>query len=186
MESKAKVAGHAVHPMLIVFPLGLLATAVGFDLVTLIGGHPQWTVMAFYLIAVGVGGGLLAAVPGWIDWWAIPRGTRAKRIGLVHGGGNVAVLALFALSWVLRRPDPANPPTGAIVAALLAFGVSGVTAWLGGELVERLGVSVDEGAHLNAPSSLSSQPAAGRAGDRRRNISTGYRGIERRAASMAR
>ena len=30
-----------------------------------------------------------------------------------------------------------------------------VTAWAGGELVERLGVGVDEGANLDAPSSLS-------------------------------
>ena len=73
MESKVKLAGHAVHPMLIVFPLGLLATSVGFDLVSLVGGNPRWTVMAFYLIGVGVAIGLLAAVPGWLDWWAIPR-----------------------------------------------------------------------------------------------------------------
>jgi uncharacterized membrane protein len=31
MESRAKLAGHAIHPMLIVFPLGLLTTAVVFD-----------------------------------------------------------------------------------------------------------------------------------------------------------
>ena len=32
MESKVKVAGHAVHPMLVAFPLGLLTTAVIFDM----------------------------------------------------------------------------------------------------------------------------------------------------------
>jgi uncharacterized membrane protein len=186
MESKVKIAGHAVHPMLMVFPLALLATAVGFDLVSLIGGDPRWTVMAYYLIGVGVVAGVVTAVPGAIDWWAIPRGTRAKRIGLIHGVGNLVVVALFALSWVLRRPHPADPPTGAIVAGLVAFGIAGVTAWLGGELVERLGVGVDDGAHLDAPSSLSSQPAAGRTGDRRRSASTHYQGIERRVAGMAR
>jgi len=31
--------------------------------------------------------------------------------------------------------------------------------WLGGELVDRLGVGVDRGANLNAPSSLSGRPA---------------------------
>jgi hypothetical protein len=34
-----------------------------------------------------------------------------------------------------------------------------VTGWLGGELVDRLGVDVDPGANLNAPSSLSGQAA---------------------------
>ena len=39
MESKAKVLGHAAHPILIVFPLGLLATAVIFDVVYLLTGR---------------------------------------------------------------------------------------------------------------------------------------------------
>jgi len=43
------------------------------------------------------------------------------------------------------------------------------TAWLGGELVERLGVGVDDGANLDAPNSLSELPATAKArpGDRR-------------------
>jgi len=35
-----------------------------------------------------------------------------------------------------------------------------ITAWIGGELVYRLGVGVDPGANVNAPSSLSNQPAS--------------------------
>ena len=38
MESKAKLLGHPIHPMLIVFPLGLLATSVAFDIVGLSNG----------------------------------------------------------------------------------------------------------------------------------------------------
>ena len=33
MESRAKLAGHAIHPMLITLPLGLLGTAVIFDII---------------------------------------------------------------------------------------------------------------------------------------------------------
>jgi len=40
-----------------------------------------------------------------------------------------------------------------------AAGLTGVTGWLGGELVDRLGVGIDDGAHLNAPSSLSRKSA---------------------------
>ena len=81
MESKAKLFGHPIHPMLIVFPLGLLATAVVFDAITLAQGNPRWTEMAYYMIAAGILTGLLAAVFGLIDYLAIPSGTRAKRIG---------------------------------------------------------------------------------------------------------
>jgi uncharacterized membrane protein len=181
MESKVKFAGHPVHPMLIVFPLGLLATAVIFDIIYLVSGNSQWTLVAYYMIGAGSLGGLAAAVPGWLDWFAIPGGTRAKRIGLLHGVGNVIVLALFILSWVLRRDNPELPPTGAVVAGLLGFGLAAVTGWLGGELVDRLGVGVHQGAHLNAPSSLSTSRSYSGA-ERRVTPSTAYAGVDRRSA----
>ena len=183
MESKVKFAGHPVHPMLIVFPLGLLATAVIFDIVYLISGNSQWTLVAYYMVGAGVIGGLAAAVFGWLDWFAIPNGTRAKRIGLLHGVGNVIVLALFMLSWVLRRDNPEMPPTGAIVAGLVGFVLAALTGWLGGELVNRLGVGVDEGAHLDSPSSLSELPAGAGLGSSDR--SPAYTGAERRASAPA-
>ena len=185
MESRVKLAGHPVHPMLIVFPLGLLATAVVFDIIYLVSNAPHWTLAAYYMIAAGVIGGLAAAAAGWVDWWAIPGGTRAKRIGLWHGVGNVIVVGLFILSWLLRRADPAVPPTGAIVAGLVGFVLLAFTGWLGGELVDRLGVGVDPGAHLDAPSSLTSQPASVTR-DRRTSPQAAYSGIDRRAGAALR
>ncbi len=135
------------------------------------------------MIGAGLIGGLAAALFGWLDWVGIPSGTRAKRIGLWHGLGNVAVLALFVLSWVLRRDNPALPPTGAIVAGLSAIVLAVIAAWLGGEMVYRLGVGLDEGAHLDSPSSLSELPAgAGLSTARRSEMSTGFTGMERRAS----
>ncbi len=93
MESKAKILGHPVHPMLVVFPLGLLATAVVFDLIHLATRNMQWSIAAYYMIAAGVIGALVAAPFGAVDLMAVPRGTRARRIGAVHGAGNAAVLA---------------------------------------------------------------------------------------------
>jgi uncharacterized membrane protein len=181
MESRVKLAGHPVHQMLIVFPLGLLATAVVFDVIFLVSDNPAWTQAAFYMIGVGVIVGLIAAVPGTIDWLAIRRGTRAKRIGLIHGVGNVIVVLLFALSWYMRWGNPAAPPTEAVVAGLLGAGIAIVTGWLGGELVSRLGVGVDDGAHLDAPSSVTRMPAAAAAGaEFRAGMSHGWSGRERR------
>jgi uncharacterized membrane protein len=172
--------------MLVVFPLGLLGTAVVFDIIYLISDDAQWTVAAFYMIGGGLIGGLAAALFGWLDWVGIPGGTRAKRIGLWHGLGNVAVLALFILSWELRRDNPALPPTGAIMAGLSAIGLAVMTAWLGGEMVYRLGVGVDGGAHLDSPSSLSGLPAgAGLKTAYRSGMSPGKAGMERRALPAA-
>jgi uncharacterized membrane protein len=146
--------------MLIVFPLGLLATGIAFDIAALTSGDIDWYHISFWLIAPGILGGLLAAVPGLVDWLAIPKNTRAKAIGLWHAGGNVVVLLLFAISWFVRRAN-AEVPTGvALVLSFAAILLALVTGWLGGELVDRLGVGVDNGAHLDAPSSLSGLPAA--------------------------
>ena len=160
MESKAKAFGHPIHPMLIVFPLGLLVTSVVFDILYLVTPLDFFPIVAYYNIIAGIIGGLLAAVFGLRDWLAIPEGTRARRVGLLHGIGNVLVVGLFFASWVLRGGS-ANfaPSTFALVLSLLAVGLGTLTAWLGGELVYRLDVAVDRGAHLNAPNSLSGQPA---------------------------
>ncbi len=79
-----------------------LATSSFFDLAYLMTGRSELVIVSFWMILAGVIGGLLAAVFGLIDWLAIPSGTRAKAIGLWHGGGNVVVVALFIASWWLR------------------------------------------------------------------------------------
>jgi uncharacterized membrane protein len=159
MESKAKLFGHAIHPILIVFPLGLLATAIIFDAIYLVTENSLMAVVAYWMIAAGIIGGAAAAVFGWIDWLEIPANTRAKRIGLLHGVGNVVVMLLFIGSWWLRRDLPNSPDMMALVLSYLGAGLALLTGWLGGELVERLGVGVDTNAHLDAPSSLSNRPA---------------------------
>lgn len=160
MESKAKAFGHPVHPMLIVFPLGLLATAFIFDIIRAVGGDPSFSRAAFYMIAAGIVGGLVAAVFGAVDWLAIPKGSRAKRVGALHGLVNLAVVALFIFSWGIRYADPDEQSSPAVILAAVAVLLSLVSGWLGGELVDRLGVGVDDGAHVNAPSSLSGRPAS--------------------------
>jgi uncharacterized membrane protein len=159
MESKAKFLGHPVHPMLIVFPLGLLATSLIFDLVAWFRNAPSFFLVSFWMIAAGIMGGLISAIFGLVDWLAIPAGTRAKAIGAWHGIGNAIVLFLFAASWFMRRGTPDYSSKAAVGLSLVAVVIALVTAWLGGELVDRLGVGVDDGAHLNASNSLSHRPA---------------------------
>ena len=167
METRIKLAGHPIHPMLIVLPLGLLSMGVIFDIVYLATNDPTFAEVAFWDIGAGILGGLLAAVFGLIDWLAIPSDTRAKRIGLWHGGGNVAIVVLFIVSWILRLPSHAYAPNIVpFLLGLVGVGSALVTAWLGGELVYRMRVAVDDDAGLNASNSLardgvvSAQPAS--------------------------
>ncbi|HEX2075210.1 MAG TPA: DUF2231 domain-containing protein [Geodermatophilus sp.] len=167
VESSAKAAGHAIHQQLIVFPLGLLATAVVFDILQLITGNDGFTTASYYMIAAGILSGLLAAVFGVIDYLGVPAGTRARRVGAAHGVGNVVVVALFAVSWLLRGNEPGHvPTTAALVLGLAAALLAVVTGWLGGELVGRLGVGVDPDADVNAPASFETGIRLGRGGDK--------------------
>jgi uncharacterized membrane protein len=148
--------------MLVVFPLGLLATAVVFDILYLITDRAGYQIAAAYTIAAGVIGGVIAALFGVADLGGVPSGSRAKRVGLAHGSLNVLALLLFAASW-LQRVGAGNwkPTAGALICSFAGIVFAAVAAWLGGELVERYGVSVRDDANVDAPGAVSRRPTRG-------------------------
>jgi uncharacterized membrane protein len=131
-----------------------------FDIIYLISSKTALATASFYVIAAGVAGGLLAALFGFLDWLGLPANSRAKRLGAMHGIGNFVIVVLFALSWLLRLGTGTIPGGLALLLSFLGAACALVTAWLGGEMVYRMGVAVDPEANVNAPSSLSGEPAA--------------------------
>jgi len=154
MDSRAKAFGHAIHPILIVFPLGLLGTAAIFDAIYLVTYNNTWPTVSFWMLVAGLIGGVVAALFGLIDFLNIPNHTRAKRIGLYHALVNVSAMVLFALALFLRWDTPLRPTTIALVCSFAGLALALLGGWFGGELVERLGVGVSPEAGLNAPNSL--------------------------------
>jgi uncharacterized membrane protein len=153
MKAKARFLGHPIHQMLIVFPMGLLGTAVIFDIIFLVAGSETMATVAYWMIASGVLGAMFAIPFGIIDYTKILPRTRAKSIGLMHGAGNCVVSILFALSWWLRDPE-GLPTIFPMIFSFAGLGLALVTGWLGGELVSRLGIGVYDDASPNAISSL--------------------------------
>ena len=151
------MAGHALHPMLVVFPIGLLATSVVWDVFYLTTHNRSWGMISMATIVAGVVGALAAAIPGFIDWLAIPRGTRARKIGLYHMVLNLIVVGLFVASLGARLVTPEGYEVAGVARMLpgwIGVVITAISAWLGGELVETLGISVSDSANPNAPSSL--------------------------------
>lgn len=145
--------------MLIVFPLGLFVTATIFDLIRLISGNGTFGQVGYWDIVAGLIGAVLAAATGLADWTAIPAGTRAKRIGLLHGSANAVVVVLFLISWLVRMNNVDHVAgAGPFILQVIAIAVGGVAGWMGGELVDRLGIGVDDGANPDASSSLGHMP----------------------------
>jgi uncharacterized membrane protein len=101
MYSKARIAGHPIHPMVVVFPIAMFTATVG-ALLAFIGTRDTfWYRAAMTAGAAGITMGLLGAIPGAIDLFALPKGSRARATGIKHAGAALATIGLFAASSVL-------------------------------------------------------------------------------------
>lgn len=146
MQTKASIARHPVHTMLVPLPIGLFTAALVFDLLHVGTGRPAWGSVAFWNIAAGIAGALLAAVPGLIDYSGLVG--VARRIATWHLAMNLALVGLFALNLWLRT-GPGQAVIGPGMGIPLALTIAGValmfaSGWLGGEMVYRHRVGVEE------------------------------------------
>jgi uncharacterized membrane protein len=143
--------GHPLHPAMVALPIGAWAGSLVFDVASRVVDDPGFLVQGSrWLIALGVLGALAAATAGFLDLFAIPSGTRAHRVALLHMTLNLAVVTAYAVNFLLRPspgPDAADGVgAGYIAASAATFAVLGVAGFLGGELAYRYGVRVaDEG-----------------------------------------
>ena len=138
MDSRLRIANQAVQPVLVMFPLGLFAMAVLFDLGTLLGGPDFLGALAYWNVIAGLVGGVFAAAAAAIDLMFVRNGTPAKRSGVLQGLVNMGVLLVFAVILIMRMRTPDRVAGGGLVAVeLLALAGAVFGAWLGGELVNR-------------------------------------------------
>ncbi len=141
MRTPASIAGHPIHTMLIVFPVGLLIFSLVCDLISLKSADPAtWAVVALYTMVGGIIGALVAAVPGLIDLLSLAD-PRIKRIALTHMTINLIAVALFAVNVWLRLNGSSNAGIP-LVLSIAAIGLLAVSGWLGGEMVHVHGVGV--------------------------------------------
>lgn len=145
--------GHPFHPILVTVPIGAWVASLVFDVVSRTSDEPEvFSEGSYWLIGLGVLGALAAAVFGFLDLLAIPRGTRAFRTALTHMALNLAVAAAFVVSFVLRSGDVDDGDevgVGLIALSVAALAVLGASGWLGGKLTYRYGIRVaDEGTQL--------------------------------------
>ena len=145
--------GHPFHPILVTIPIGAWVSSLVFDIASRNADNGgELARGAYWLIAIGIIGALIAAVFGLLDFLALPRGTPAKRVGLTHLGLNLTVVALFVASFVWRADRGAELRTnaGLFVLSGVALCLLLISGWLGGRLAYRFGVRVaDEETQLD-------------------------------------
>jgi uncharacterized membrane protein len=148
MTTPASVAKHPLHPMVVVFPIGLWIFSLISDFVFLLGGDARWNDVAFYTMAGGLIGALVAAAPGLIDMLSISD-PKVGKIARNHMILNLIAVAIFGLNFYLRLDNTAGAalPVVLSVAGVLLIAVSG---WLGGEMVYVHGIGVQQPPGISA------------------------------------
>jgi nitrite reductase/ring-hydroxylating ferredoxin subunit/uncharacterized membrane protein len=128
--------------MLIPFPFAFLTGAFVFDLASRWLRRPEYGQTGRHLTAAGIGTGLIAAVPGIIDYFgSVPPRSSASDRATKHAIANVTGLALFGLSLAMRRRRQPGAPT--LTAQAAAVGIMSYAGYLGGTLVYRNQIGVD-------------------------------------------
>jgi nitrite reductase/ring-hydroxylating ferredoxin subunit/uncharacterized membrane protein len=142
MKSFVHVQGHPVHPALIPFPFAFLSGALLFDVGSLLFARPPWAITGFHLLQLGIASGLVAAIPGALDFFKrVPPNSSGRRRALRHGVLNLAAIAAFVIVYTLRRPGAVTLTT--LSLEFLAVLIMLYSGWLGGTLVTRNLISVD-------------------------------------------
>jgi uncharacterized membrane protein len=150
METRATVAEHPVHPMLIPFPIALWIFSLASDLIYLFGfGGPVWKDIALYTMVGGIVGGVAAAIPGYIDYRSLSDPV-IVRVAQMHMIINVGLIILFTINAGLRILNGTEALLPVFLSVLGVAGL-GVSGWLGGELVYVQGVAVQPDRESPAP-----------------------------------
>jgi uncharacterized membrane protein len=137
VPSKATIAGHPIHPMLIPFPIALLSLVPVTDIVFAATNSLFWATVSYYALWAGLISAGIAGAVGLVDFFGVAR-VRAVRAGWAHMLLNVAIVALTLVNLLLRLGDTAElvVPAGLIVS-LVVGGLLIASGWFGGELVYR-------------------------------------------------
>ena len=146
MRSKARIAGHPIHPMLIPIPIGLFVATLVCDVAYQATANVFWYDVAWWTMAGGVLGALVAAVPGLIDYMGVARHSRGRATALAHMVINLTVVAAYLANLWLRNDHGAlfgAPWALAFGLEIVAVAALSASGWLGGELVYRFGLGIE-------------------------------------------
>jgi nitrite reductase/ring-hydroxylating ferredoxin subunit/uncharacterized membrane protein len=142
MKSYAQIKGHPIHPILVGFPITLFIATFVTDAWSIIQNLPGWWAAGWYLEIAGIVCGLVAAIPGAIDYFmTLPPRSSAKKRGTQHALVNISMIIVFAIALVLR--DNTNVPFYVpIILEGIGIILIGIAGWMGGTLVYRNQIGV--------------------------------------------
>ncbi|MBI4494758.1 MAG: Rieske 2Fe-2S domain-containing protein [Chloroflexi bacterium] len=138
--------GHPLHPALTDVPMGAWTVALLLDLASLGRRGERWQRGADASLALGLAGALGSAATGLADWsWTYGQ---TRKTGLVHALFNTLATLLYSGSLARRLSGRRE---GAVTLSVAGYLCVLGGAYLGGELVYRLGMAVNRNAWVEGP-----------------------------------
>ena len=140
-HSTAQLAGHPIHPMLVLFPIVCFILTFVFDILY-VRGDTGIAPYSNWVLGIGLVMAALAAATGLTDFLGDKRIQGADAVK--HMLANVTAVVLEVINLILRLKNPdaiASPGVyiSGIVVLILAY-----SGWKGGDLVYRHGIGVHD------------------------------------------
>jgi uncharacterized membrane protein len=139
---KSTIAGHPLHPMLVVGPAALIPFGFALDAMHRSTGKESYANAAYYSLVGGLVTGLAAGAAGAVDYMSIKPETDVKRTANTHAMLNVGALVLTAVN-VMNRRNTREHQGGSVALSAVAAAAVMISGWFGGRLVYEQGMRVE-------------------------------------------
>lgn len=156
MYSKARIAGHAIHPMIVSFPIAFYTSTLATLLVYVGTREAFWYRAAMVANIAGIVTAMLAMIPGAIDLRSLPARSRALGVGLRHAGFQALATGLFAVTALLLYrgwTDRAMVDGEYVFNATIPLAMS-VVAWVSMVIAGSLGWTLVQTHHIGIKPAL--------------------------------
>ncbi|MGN6352301.1 MAG: DUF2231 domain-containing protein [Parafilimonas sp.] len=154
MQSRVKILGHPLHPMLVSFPITFNTVTMICCIVYAYNQNSFWYQVGFFANCAAIIMGAIAMLPGLIDWLSVPEFTDAKSTGLKHMIANIVWLGFFIINGVVMYSNlnAANPPVQSnCLLTIVGFLIMLYAGFKGWAMVQRHHIGVDITAHEEIP-----------------------------------
>lgn len=140
---------HPLHPLLTDVPVGAWTVTLLLYVAVLFFGIRGIGIAIGLAMGLGILAALAAIATGLMDWMDVD--PTELSVGLVHGIINITGTILFVVSWLMLYTSNWDATIPNFIPALAGYVVIALGAFLGGELVFRLGTMINRNAYRHGP-----------------------------------
>lgn len=131
MNTRLRVCGYSIQPVLVPLPVGLFAVATVLDIADLSGAPALVGTLGYWTAVAGLTAVAAVTAVGMVDLWDVPRCPTRRTLVMVHGMAVVSAV-LVVMGCLIRVQVPnRGAGTGVLVLQLLAVAIGALAVRVG-------------------------------------------------------